>query len=115
MRLPNLESAVISEEKITKYLLNTEHVKSGGKAKFFIHFGFSVAQWEQLANALIDHAHAHEVKKTEQTQFGMRYIIEGEILAPENRKPQVRVVWFISTDTTQPYLVTAYPLEGDDD
>jgi hypothetical protein len=115
MKLPNREKAVVPEAKITLYLLNPAHVKGRGKAKFFMIFGFSVAQWKQLADALLDHAQTHEVVKTEQTQFGTRYVIEGVLATPIKRKPQVRVVWFISTDGTQPHLVTAYPLEGSDD
>ena len=42
----------------------------------------------------------------------MRYIIEGELDAPDGRKPIVRVVWFIKTETDVPRLATAYPLKG---
>jgi len=115
MKLPKHEEAVVPEEKITLYLLNLQHPKGRGKAKFFIQFGFSMAQWKQLADALFNHAQLHEVVKTEQTQFGTRYVIEGELETPIERKPQVRVVWFISTDSPQPQLVTAYPLERSDD
>lgn len=115
MKLPNHEEAVVPEEKVTLYLLNLQHPKGRGKAKFFMQFGFSVAQWKQLADALLDHAQSHKVVKTEQTKFGIRYVIEGELGTPIARKPQVRVVWFILTDSTQPHLVTAYPLEGSDD
>ena len=115
MKLPNLEEAVVPEEKIVLYLLNLGHHKGGGKAKFFLQFGFSIAQWEDLADALFVHAQSYEVVKTEQTKFGIRYVIEGELETPIRRKPHVRVVWFISTDSPQPHLVTAYPLEGIDD
>ncbi|TVR18395.1 MAG: hypothetical protein EA396_15170 [Anaerolineaceae bacterium] len=115
MKLPHLDNAYVPEEKITLYLLNLQHPKGRGKAKFFTQFGFSVAQWKQLADALMNHAQSHEVVKTEQTKFGIRYVIEGELQTPIERKPQVRVVWFSPTDSTQPHLVTAYPLEGSDD
>jgi hypothetical protein len=115
VKLPNREKAIVPEAKITLYLLNAQHPKGRGKARFFMQFGFSVAQWKQLADALFDHAQTHEVVKTEQTQFGTRYVIEGALATPINRQPQVRAVWFISTDSTQPHLVTAYPLESSDD
>jgi len=115
MKLPHLENAYVPEDKITLYLLNLQHPKGRGKAKFFMQFWFSMAQWKQLAEALLHHAQSHEVVKIEQTPFGIRYVIEGELETPIERKPQVRVVWFISTDSTQPHLVTAYPLEGADD
>ena len=115
MILPNREQAIVPEAKITLYLLNLQHPKGRSKAKFFMQFGFSVAQWNQLADALFDHAQTYEVVKTEQTPFGKRYVLEGALATPIDRTPQVRVVWFISTDSTEPHLVTAYPLEGSDD
>jgi len=36
MRLPNAHFAVVDREKITEYLLNSEHPDNGGKAAFFI-------------------------------------------------------------------------------
>ncbi|MAS35902.1 MAG: hypothetical protein CL610_17980 [Anaerolineaceae bacterium] len=114
MKLPNCVEAHIPESKITNYLLNAEHPKGRSKAKYFTQFGFSVAQWKQLADALFDHAQNHEVNKTEHTPFGIRYVIEGELSAPDNRRPQVRVVWFIEKAGMQPRLVTAYPLEVED-
>ena len=66
MKLPSYEEAVVPKEKITLYLLNAQHPKGGGKAIFFMRFGFSSERWEQLANALLTHAQMHEVAKIEQ-------------------------------------------------
>jgi len=115
MKLPNLEKAFVPPEKITGYLLDVTHDEGSGKALFFLQFGFSLAEWEALAHALLDHAHDHEIVKQEVTLFGTRYIIEGVLKAPNGRAPKVRVVWFISQNETDPRLVTAYPLEEDDD
>lgn len=102
-------------EKIIDYLLDVEHESGQGKALFFIHFGFSVAKWEVLAQALVSHANQNDVVKQEMTQFGTRYVIEGTLETPSQRKPQVRVVWFIPKDARIPRLATAYPLEESDD
>jgi hypothetical protein len=111
MKLPNAEQAIVTEAKITTYLLMETHPEGGGKSLFFIHFGFSVAQWETFAQALICHAHEHEVVKMEPTRFGTRYVVEGELYTPSGRKPAVRVVWFLRLGETMPRLVTAYPLK----
>jgi hypothetical protein len=111
MKLPNVEQAIVPQAKITTYLLNETHPEGGGKALFFIHFGFSVAQWDIFVRALIRHAYEHEVVKTHPTRFGMRYVIEGELDTPSGRKPNVRVVWFIRMGESVPRLVTAYALE----
>ena len=50
---------------------------------------------DQLADALFAHAQIHEVTKTEQTRFGRRYVVEGELQTLVGRRPMVRVVWFI--------------------
>jgi len=111
MKLPNRDKAIVLEAKITSYLLDIEHENGRGKAVFFIHFGFSVAKWEVLAQALIRHADEHEIVKQEVTRFGTRYVIEGALQTPNQRTPQVRSVWFIPKDKQEPRLTTAYPLK----
>lgn len=110
MKLPNVEKAVVPKTKITEYLLSLAHRDGRSKAMFFMRFGFTATRWEVFADALIRHAEEHEVAKVETSPFGVRYVIEGTLTAPDGRTPNVRVVWFISTDDIEPYLVTAYPL-----
>jgi hypothetical protein len=112
MSLPNFEHAIVAYEKIAGYLLNPERPEGGDKCAFFIRFGFSVAQWEVLASALIDHATRNEVVKTEVTKYGTRYVVEGPVKSPDKRNPDVRSVWFIRNDEKFPRLVTAYRLRG---
>jgi hypothetical protein len=64
MMLPNAHLALVEREKITEYLLNTEHFYGASKARFFHHFGFSLTDWEALANALREHGQLYEVSKT---------------------------------------------------
>jgi len=115
VQLPNLDQAHVPPAKIKDYLLNVEHEDGRGKAVFFNLFGFSLTNWQALAEALLIHAEQHDVAKQEETPFGTRYVIEGVLSTPTDRTPQVRVVWFISNDTTEPRLVTAYPLEDSND
>ena len=115
MKLPKLDEAVVPPEKIQDYLLNVYHDEGSGKVQFFLHFGFSVAEWKELAQALIRHAHDHEVVKREATRFGTRYVVEGNLEVPDGRTPTVRVVWFIARGKANPRLATAYPVEEDHD
>ncbi len=110
-RLPYLERAVVPEAKITDYLLSPSHPAGRGKAAFFEHFGFSAASWQALAEALLRHASAHEVAKTERTPFGTNYVVEGTLHTPSGRMPAVRSVWFIGEGKRTPRLVSAYPLK----
>jgi Domain of unknown function (DUF6883) len=112
MKLPNHEHASVPERKITAYLLSLTHRDGRSKAAFFLRFGFSVDNWEVLADALRRHAAEHKVVEIESTSFGTSYVAEGEIIAPDGRSPQVRVVWFIETGESLPRLVTAYRRRG---
>jgi len=110
MKLPYLSKAIVPKEKITGYLLSLTHSDGRSKAQFFLAFGFSVAKWQEMATALIAHATQYEVAKIQDSPFGKRYVIEGAMLMPDGRQPQVRTVWFIEEGETVPRFVTAYPL-----
>lgn len=111
MKLPNAERAVAGQEKICGYLLNAHHRYGASKAKFFTEFGFRLESWEVLADALREHGRQHEVSKEKETGFGPRYEVDGELVAPDGRRPRVRTVWQIDQGETAPRLITAYPLE----
>jgi hypothetical protein len=112
VKLPNREEAVISEAKITHYLLNAEHPRGKDKAAFFSRFGFSVAQWEVLQDALLAHAKTHEIASTLETPEGIHYAIDGTLDTPDQRQPLIRTVWAIDNDSTTPRFITAYPLKS---
>ncbi len=113
MKLPNADKAIVDREKITEYLLNPAHRFGASKARFFAHFGFHLAAWEQLAQALRRHGQTHDVTKTRQTGFGPRYEVEGKLVCPNGRRPQVRSVWQLDERAVAPRLLTAYPLEAE--
>jgi hypothetical protein len=100
LKLPNYERAVVPQKKITEYLLSLTHCDGSSKAKFFLRFGFSVGAWEVMATALLRHAVDHQLAKIEESPFGTRYVIEGEMLAPDGRTPFVR---FSITDNSSTY------------
>ncbi len=112
MRLPNGDQAIVPQQKIVEYLLSPTHRDGRSKAVYFGKFGFSAQAWEVFAEALRRHVADNEVIEIEPTPFGISYIIEGALSAPDGRSPKVRVVWFIETGQTIPRLVTAYPSKG---
>ncbi|PIV22101.1 MAG: hypothetical protein COS40_06225 [Deltaproteobacteria bacterium CG03_land_8_20_14_0_80_45_14] len=111
MKLPNYKNAVISQTKITGYLLSIKHRNGRSKAEFFTQLGFSYDAWEDLVKALLQHAADNDVTKIEDSLFGTRYIIEGLLFAPGGRQAIIRSVWFIETGEDIPRFVTAYPLQ----
>ena len=68
--------------------------------------------WETLATALREHGKRHTVGRTKETGFGPRYEVEGELEAPDGRRPRVRTVWQVDEGEVAPRLITAYPLEA---
>lgn len=95
MKLLNAEQAEVPQDKITEYLLSTTHSVGKHKAAFFLNFGFTVENWEIMAQSLIKHAIENEV------------VNERE--SPDERNPNVQSVWFIDEGNDSPRLVTAYP------
>lgn len=112
MKLPNAHLALVEREKIVDYLLNSAHRHGASKARFFTAFGFRVEAWETLAAALREHGQRYDVARTKETGFGPRYEVEGEITAPDGRRPRVRTVWQMDEGQIAPRLITAYPLEA---
>ncbi len=112
MKLPNAQLAFVEREKIVDYLLNPLHRYGASKARFFASFGFQAQEWERLAAALLEHGRRDEVSKTRETGFGPRYEIEGEVAAPNGRRPRLRTVWQVDEGKVAPRLITAYPLEA---
>ncbi len=106
MKLPGYEKAIIPEEKVMKYLLNLEHEDGKAKAKFFLEMGFDI---DSLTAALLQHAASHEAVKTEETDFGIKYRVEGELPTPTGRTPMVLSAWMVRVDEDFPRLVSAYP------
>jgi hypothetical protein len=111
VKLPNYQNAVASESKVSGYLLSPSHAYGRLKAAFFTSLGFSADAGQTLAQALLQHASQNEVVRTEDSPFGQRDIVDGELSAPDTTYAQVRVIWFIETGQDVPRLVTAHPLE----
>ena len=110
MKLPNAENATVPEKKVTHYLLNPAHPVGGGKAEFFLSFGFTAAEWQFLAWALLRHARENEVAATEETAHGNRYVVDGPLTAPDGSYLNIRSAWYIDPGSDAPRFVTAHPL-----
>jgi hypothetical protein len=110
VKLPDFEKAEVPETKITEYLLNEAYPSNQGKAAFFLSFGFTLANWTALADALRNHAATHEVASVSATEHGSKYVVEGTLVTPDGRNPDVRTVWVVDAGETTPRLVTAYRL-----
>lgn len=111
MQLPNLDKAIVAQAKVVEYLLAVDHPVGGGKAEFFLQFGFTATEWETLAGALLEQARTHAVTSSETTVFGTKYRIDGPLACPDGRLTRIRSVWIIDNGSDVPRLVTAHPIE----
>lgn len=114
MRLPNAEKAVVPASKIVNYLLSPTHRAGKSKAAFFSAFGFSANQWQDLAEALRLHALENDVCEREQTEYGIRHVIDGTLRAPDGSTLKIRSVWFIDNGSNIARFVTAHPLRREE-
>ena len=111
MKLPNASNAKVEREKVIGYLLNAHHPYGGSKAGFFTRFGFTGEQWESFAERLRQQGSSHSVSSVTETVFGPRYTVDGEIVTPDGRNPNIRTVWQMDHGELAPRLITAYPME----
>lgn len=112
LKLPNSHLAIVERAKICDYLLNSAHRFGASKARFFQQFGFILDDWEVLAVAIKNHGAQNEVVNVKETGFGPRYEVDGELVAPDGRRPRVRTVWQMDEGQDAPRLITAYPIEA---
>lgn len=109
MKLPGLQQAEISHHKLKNYLLDKNHVIGSPKAAFFIAHGFSPRNPDKLRKALLLHGAHNQVTEVKDMEYGIRYIIDGYLLAPDGQSLRVVAVWQIDKGKNFPRLLTAYP------
>jgi hypothetical protein len=107
MKIPNFENAVVPINKITKYLLSKTHSIGKNKAKFFLEVGFN---YITLENVLMQHIQKNDIAYEIKTKYGVKYIVQGDIIAPNERKYNLCTIWIIETKKRIPYFITAYPI-----
>lgn len=108
-KLPNVESCIVAETKITKYLLNLDSEAGNSKAKFFLARGFKLEEWQVLADTLKNHALNNPVDDILEVSDGVKYVIIGTIMTPDGKNPIILSVWKIDAGTEIPRLITARP------
>ena len=108
-----VDRLVVEDLKLTGYLLDETHADGGPKAAFFMHFGFCLAEWSRLKDALLQHALENEIIDSRETRHdSIIHSIEGALFAPDGREPHIRAIWEIRQGESFARFVTAYPKRG---
>jgi hypothetical protein len=104
---------LIAPCKVTHDLLNDTHKEGRPQARFFRRFGFSTANPNEFAFALLEHPRKNRLARDVRTDAGDRKLVfEGAIQAPDDRGPCVRTVWSVDPNGHARF-VTAVPLTRD--
>jgi hypothetical protein len=97
----------------TEYLLNITHADGAPKARFFLSQGCTKDNPGRLAEALIQHFENCPNLKITTTEWGIKYVAEGQIDTPNGRRVNIRSVWTHPKGSIAgPFLVTAYPQDA---
>lgn len=112
MPMPHAAKLRVDRSKVVDYLLS--EFNSRGKATFFLRYGFRPEAWETLAAALTEQARNNPVVAVVDSAHGSRYSVNGDIETPSGRQPhpRVRTVWILEQGSSEPRLITAYPVQG---
>lgn len=112
MKLPRNREATIAASKITGYLLSETHPVGSTKAKYFRALGYSEENADQLREALVRIAATGDIAKEIVTPYGTKYVVEGDLVTPIERRVRVRTIWMARADEDILRFVTAYPASG---
>jgi hypothetical protein len=109
VRLPNPDRAVVADAKVRDYLLSPSHPVGRFKSSFFVALGFTVANWEDLRDALLAVARAGEANPGQTSPYGQKYEVHGTITGPLGRQASVVTVWMVPEGRDFAHFVTAFP------
>jgi hypothetical protein len=108
--LPDREKAYVSLKKLKDYLLSETHSVGKSKAKLLRSFGFNETNVHLLKEGLVVIARTGKVKDAVSSNYGVKYIIDGKLGAPDGRFIEMRTVWIIEKKQKEMRFITAYPL-----
>ena len=110
MELPNAGSAIVTTDKLRAYLLSDAHPVGQYKALFFKNLGYDEADADILRQDLLNIAAEQEISDSQQSVYGTKYIVDGPVRAPSGNAVSIRTVWLVESGTSEPRLVTDYPI-----
>jgi hypothetical protein len=105
--IPDVVEVVVLREKVVAFLLDPNNPANKGRAQLFRRLGYSVDDWELLAEDL--RKMALELDAIEvASPYGRRYRVVGVLEGPDGSRP-VRTIWEIPHGADAAFFVTAYP------
>lgn len=100
----------VGAAKLSRYLLDLDHVRGGAKAAFFVGHGFSPATPADLRYALLQHGRDAVLAGVRRDAFGLIFEVDGGVMTPRGKVMRIRSVWSIKDGSEHvAELVTAFP------
>ncbi|WP_310428901.1 DUF6883 domain-containing protein [Chamaesiphon sp. VAR_48_metabat_135_sub] len=110
MILPNPELAVIDEDKLSGYSLNTEHSEGKHKARVFKSaLNMDISNAEKLRLALLNAVTTYDAIPAKINAYGQKYVIDFP-LSHEDKTATIHSVWIVRSNEDFPRLITCYVL-----
>lgn len=108
---PQVDSFVLRDHKITRFLLAPDHPDNKGRAAFLFGFGFRADRPDILARALLLHPRAAHTFRYRTGRIGeCRLIYDGHLATPDGRDVHIRTAWNYDAPPTA-LFITAFPLK----
>jgi len=108
VKLPRADEVRIDERKVRGYLLSRTHPVGRFKARIFAALGFEETTTDAFIAEVRRIAAAGEVSEVEDTEFGRKYTVPGDLRGPAG-VGEVLTVWIQESGQTDVRLVTVRP------
>lgn len=108
MKLPRAGNVRIDEQKVRGYLLSRAHSVGRFKARIFAALGFDETTADGFVAEVRRIAADGEVSGVEDTEFGRKYTVPGDLRGPAG-VAEVLTVWIQESGRADVRLVTVRP------
>lgn len=110
MKLPHAKNVVIAQEKLVNYILSEAHPTGKFKAKIFRKIGFDKSKVNAFKKELKQIVVSEEIVEEIASEYGTKYIIDGQIKGFKEKTIKVRTIWIIERGEIKPRFITLYPV-----
>lgn len=109
-RVPNAITAATPNDKVQRYLLNSNHPVGKNKERVINSvLGYHYENWELLSNQIYDKLQTSDISKIIDTEYGRKYVVPMRIDGLRGRSMVLETVWQIDNGGTIPRFITAKP------
>ena len=108
MKLPS--NTIIAPEKLTRYLLVQREFDD--KSQFLRQAGYTLENWEQLAQDLRLQVLPNDAVLIEQTVYGNIFEIRSSLTGPNGQTLFVKTIWMDELRSGVTKFITLYPDKG---